>query len=211
MGDANTENVKITNPDVLLTAMQEDRLGFSYEDLGIRFLDPRAIGFNSVGANVVDDYMYDNKSLHNSLGNYDVIHAGHFRIRVAIEHDEPHIRLEHKEHHPFKEPYRNIDQYFPYIMGGWGVTDPAFLCDDPYWLVRFAFIMGSHFAAMPPFHFTKERDGQVRDEYEPQKRAIAVYCEGIKWLNIALDMLTGECKELYGIPVPPLPICVSID
>jgi hypothetical protein len=44
----------------------------------------------------------------------------------------------------------------------------------------------------------------VRDEYEPQKRAIAVYCEGITWLNIALDMLTGKQKELHGIPVPAL-------
>src|SRR5579859_3164581 len=119
MGDTNTENIKIANPDVILTGMQEDRLNFTYEDVGIRFLDPRAIGFDSAGANVVDDYMYDNKPLHNSLGNYDVIHAEHFRIHVATAQGEPHITIAHKEQHPFREPYRAIDQYFPYIMGGW--------------------------------------------------------------------------------------------
>jgi hypothetical protein len=211
MGDANTENIKITNPHVLLTAMQQDRMTFTYEDIGIRFLDPRGIGFASAGATVVDDYMYDNKPLHNSLGNYDMIHAEHFRIHVAIEQGEPHIAIVQNEQHPFREPYRAIDQYFPSIMEGWGMSDPTFLRDDPYWLVRFAFIMGSHFAAMPPFHFTKEHDGHVRDEYEPQKRAIAVYCEGITWLNTALAMLTGEQKELYGIPVPPLPTSVKGD
>ena len=204
MGDTNTENIKIANFDVLLRVMQEDSLDFTYEDLGIRFLDPRAIGFQSVGANVVDDYMYDNKPLHNSLGNYDVIHGEHFSIHIATEHGEPHITLQQKEHHPFRKPYQDIDQYFPYIMGGWDVDDPEFLRDDPYWLVRFAFIMGTHFAAMPPFHFQKDSDGHVRDEYDSQKRAVAVYCEGIKWLNIAHDMLTGQQKELYGISVPPL-------
>ena len=89
------------------------------------------------------------------------------------------------------------------------MSDPTFLRDDPYWLVRFAFIMGTHFAAMPPFHLTKEQDGQVRDEYEPQKRAIAVYCEGITWLNSALAMLTSEQKELYGVSVPSLPPSVK--
>ncbi len=205
MGDTNTENIKLTNPDVLLTAMQQDRWNLTYEDLGIRFLDPRAIGFNSVGANVVDDYMYDNKPLHNSLGNYDVIHGEHFTIHVTTEQGEPHITLQHKEHHPFREPYREIDQYFSYIMGGWGLDDPEVSRNDPYWLIRFTFIMGTHFAAMPPFHFKKECNGQVRDEYDPQKRAVAVYCEGIKWLNLAHDMLTGERKALYGVPVPPLP------
>jgi hypothetical protein len=210
MGDTNTENIKITNPDVLLTAMQEDRLDFTYQDIGIRFLDPRAIGFDSAGASVVDDYMYDNKPLHNSLGNYDVIHAEHFHISMTTVAGEPHVTIEHKEQHPFREPYRDLDQYFSYIMGGWDVTDPAFLRDDPYWLVRFAFIMGTHFAAMPPFQFRKEYDGHVEDACEPQKRAIAVYCEGIKWLNLALALLTGVQKELYGIAMPPLPKPVSI-
>lgn len=205
MGDANTENIKITNPDVILTAMLQDKMTFTYEDIGIRFLDPRGIGFASAGANVVDDYMYDNKPLHNSLGNYDVIHAELFRIYVAIAQGEPHITIVQNGQHPFREPYRTLDQHFLYIMEGWGVSDPAFLRNDPYWLVRFAFIMGVHFAAMPPFHFTKEHDGHVRDEYDSQKRAVAVYCEGIKWLNIALDMLTGKQEELHGIPVSALP------
>jgi hypothetical protein len=209
MGDSNTENIKLANRDVILTAMQEDRVSFTYEEIGIQFLDPRAIGFASAGANVVDDYMYDNKLLHNSLGNYDVIHAEHFRIHMAIVRGEPHITIVQNEQHSFREPYRDIEQYFLYIMEGWGVSDTAFLHDDPYWLVRFAFIMGTHFAAMPPFHLTKERDGEVRDEYEPQKRAIAVYCEGIKWLNIALAMLTGEQKKLYGVSVPSLPTSVK--
>jgi hypothetical protein len=149
MGDANTENIKIGNPDVILTAMQEDSVNFTYEEIGIRFLDPRAIGFASAGANVVDDYMYDNKALHNSLGNYDVIHAEHFRIHVATAQGEPHITIVQNEQHPFRKPYRAIDQYFPSIMEGWGISDPAFLRDDPYWLVRFALIMGTHLLPCP--------------------------------------------------------------
>jgi len=197
MGDTNTENIKITNIDNLLQAIKEGRLDFTYDDLGIRFLDPRAIGFNSVGGEVVDDYMYDNKPLHNSLGNYDAIHAEHFNLTLN-NMDEPHITVEYSENHPFREPYRNMEQYFAYIMQGWGVDDPSFQQEDPYWLIRLTFIMGTHFIAMLPFHFKKELDGSVQDEYEPQKRAIAVYCEGIKWLNIAHDMLTGKkenCTE----------------
>jgi hypothetical protein len=204
MGDTNTENVKITNINPILDAMKNGNLDFTYKDIGIKFLDPRAIGFQSGGKDVVDDYMYDNKPLHNSLGNYDIIHAEHFRIHSTTENREPHIKLEALEDHPFKEPYRDIEKYFPYIMEGFGINNPEFLSEDPNWIIRFAFIMGTHFAAMPPFHFKKELDGQVNDNCQPQKRAIAVYCEGVKWLNTAHDMLTGDLKELYGIPVPPI-------
>ena len=206
MGDTNTENVKITKPEALITAMDEGNLDFTYDDLGIKFLDPRAIGFNSTGGEVVDDPMYDNKPVHNSLGNYDVIHGEHFTIdSMTTDEGEPHIKLPHDEEHPFKEPYRNMEQHFPYIMEGMGIDDPEFQQRDPNWLIRFAFVMGTHFAAMPPFHFKKDYDGTVPDDCQPQKRAIAVYCEGIKWLNIAHDMLSGDRKELFGIPVPAVP------
>jgi hypothetical protein len=206
MGDTNTENVKITKPEALKTAMEEEALDFTYDDLGIKFLDPRAIGFNCSGGEVVDDPMYDNKPIHNSLGNYDVIHGEHFTIESMTTDDGlPHIKLPHDVDHPFKEPYRDMEQHFPYIMEGMNVYDSEFQRRDPNWIIRFAFVMGTHFAAMPPFHFKKNYDGTVSDDCQSQKRAISVYCEGIKWLNTAHDMLNGDRKELFGIPVPAVP------
>lgn len=73
--------------------------------------------------------------------------------------------------------------------------------NDPYWLVRFVFIMGTHFTAMPPFHFAKEADGSKIDDAHHQKRPLALYAEGLKWLNLAADMLEGKVTEFYGVPV----------
>jgi hypothetical protein len=87
-------------------------------------------------------------------------------------------------------------------MSGWGVNGRDFLENDPNWLLRFTFMMGSHFAAMPPFHFKRGPDGSVPEDPQAQKRAIAVYCEGIKWLNMAYEMIKGRRQELYGVPIP---------
>lgn len=78
--------------------------------------------------------------------------------------------------------------------------------NDPNWIIRFAFMMGTHFAAMPPFHFSKDRDGVLRDDADHQRRPLAIYAEGIKWLNLALDMLEGKSDEFHGIPVPKVEI-----
>ncbi|HLZ14972.1 MAG TPA: hypothetical protein VKQ34_03185, partial [Candidatus Saccharimonadales bacterium] len=84
MGDTNTENVMITNLDALLEAMaQPGRPEFTYDDIGLKFLDPRAIGHNSQGRHTIDDRMYDNKPVHNTLGNYDVMHGEHFTVAVS--------------------------------------------------------------------------------------------------------------------------------
>jgi hypothetical protein len=83
--------------------------------------------------------------------------------------------------------------------------DSRHLRDDPYWLIRFAFVMGTHFTAMPPFHFQAELGGTVIDSHQTQRRPVAIYCEGVKWLNWALEMLEGRRTELFGLPVPPLP------
>lgn len=43
------------------------------------------------------------------------------------------------------------------------------------------------------------------DTYQTQRRPVAIYCEGIKWLNWSLQMLEGNRAEFLGLPVPPLP------
>jgi hypothetical protein len=85
-----------------------------------------------------------------------------------------------------------------------GLDDPdsPFLTDDPDWLVRFVFMMGTHFTAMPPFHFQAELDGTLTDTPLVQRRPVAIYCEGVKWLNWAAEMLEGTRTEFLGLPVP---------
>jgi hypothetical protein len=101
-----------------------------------------------------------------------------------------------------------MEDYFgPVMTAVYGLDDPdsPYLRDDPYWLIRFAFIMGTHFTAMPPFHFQTELGGTLIDNYQSQRRPVAIYCEGIKWLNWALEMLEGQRTEFLGLTVPPLP------
>jgi hypothetical protein len=202
MGDTNTENVMITNPQALLDAMrQPGQPEFSYDDLGLKFLDPRAIGYKSVGGTTVDDPMYDNKPVHNSLGNYDVVHNEHFSLAVDRRGQMPRVGIDTHADNPYSQPYEDMSDHFAYIMDGWGVSGEDFRQKDPNWLLRFTFMMGTHFAAMPPFHFKKGPEGEVPEDPEMQKRAIAIYCEGIKWLNHARDMVVGQRQELYGVPV----------
>jgi hypothetical protein len=40
--------------------------------------------------------------------------------------------------------------------------------------------------------FTKEADGLMIDNAQHQKRPLALYAEGIKWLNWAVEMLEGK-------------------
>jgi hypothetical protein len=206
MGDTNTENVMITNVDVLAEAMADaGKLDFTYDDIGLKFLDPRAIGHATVGKHTCDDRMYDNKPVHNTLGNYDVVHGEYFSIAVNAA-PTPEVTLSAHADHPYTEPYKGManSDYFKQVMDAWNVSHPEFLRDDPNWLLRFTFMMGSHFAAMPPFHFKRNSLGEVPEDVEAQKRAIAIYCEGVKWLNRAHDMITGDRMDLYGVPLQPL-------
>ncbi len=197
------------------------------ESIGLMFLDPRAIGFRSDGATTRDDPMYDNKPWHNSIGHYDEIHFEQFRLLVATEPGAtPRIDIDFLEGNPYQRAYRvrdvtasgehldpaapkqGMEDYFAQVMSAvYGLQDPHSqqLQDDPYWLVRFVFIMGTHFAAMPPFHFQSELDGTLIDTPQTQRRPVAIYCEGIKWLNWSLQMLEGTRTEFLGLPVPPLP------
>ncbi|MGE2624507.1 hypothetical protein ACQH8C_25560, partial [Escherichia coli] len=52
--------------------------------LELRFLDPRAIGFQTEGAECRDDYMYDNKPWHNSIGHYDEIHNELLTLEMTV-------------------------------------------------------------------------------------------------------------------------------
>jgi hypothetical protein len=239
MGDTNTENIKISNTTPLKVAQHLIESGapeeeiktalanISSDSIGIRFLDPRAIGFKSEGGNTLDDAMYDNKPWHNSLGHYDEIHYEHFSLQVCSAKDKaPEVTLAFNDQNPFQKSYRvkdlaergktvnhtatpqGMEDYFGKVMTSvFSLDDPKspYLHDDPYWLIRFVFVMGTHFAAMPPFHFQRELDGTLDDTWQTQRRPIAIYCEGVKWMNWALDMLEGRRTEFLGVQVPALP------
>ncbi|MBL0887398.1 ACP S-malonyltransferase [Myceligenerans sp. I2] len=237
MGDTNTENIKISHTGPLRTAQDLIEHGASRREvdaalaaitpttLGIKFLDPRAIGYRSTGRETIDDPMYDNKPWHNSIGHYDEIHFEHFQLDVRTSGTAPQVRVEFDEGNPFQRAYRvrdvvphglavhpaeprGMEDHFAAVMTeALGLDDPAspYLADDPYWLVRFVFMMGTHFTAMPPFHFQAELDGTLTDTYQVQRRPVAIYCEGVKWLNWAVEILEGERTSFLGIPVPALP------
>ncbi|MFE0801593.1 ACP S-malonyltransferase [Streptomyces sp. NPDC058812] len=238
MGDTNTENVKVTDVEPLLHAQRVIESGAPREEitaaleaitplsLGIKFLDPRAIGFKGEGKDVRDDPMYDNKPWHNSIGHYDEIHCEQFTMTVDTgEGKTPSVDIAFLDGNPYQRAYRvrdvvagggtvdteapdGMEDHFASVMtAALRLDDPesAYLRDDPYWLIRFVFTMGQHFTAMPPFHFQMELDGTVMDTYQTQRRPVAIYCEGIKWLNWALQMLDGSRREFLGLEVPPVP------
>ncbi|NUT92459.1 MAG: ACP S-malonyltransferase, partial [Saccharothrix sp.] len=137
----------------------------------------------------------------------------------------PSVDIEFTEGNPYQRAYRvrdvavaggavdpgapsgMEDHFAPIMTEVYGLDDPGspHLRDDPYWLIRFAFVMGTHFTAMPPFHFQSELGGTLIDNHQSQRRPVAIYCEGVKWLNWALEMLEGRRTEFLGLPVPPLP------
>jgi hypothetical protein len=238
MGDSNTENIKMADTEPLLraqwlieSAAAADEIdaalaAITAESIGLRFLDPRAIGFRSKGRHTRDDPMYDNKPWHNSLGHYDEIHHEKFALRVQCgEGRTPRVDVDFIEGNSYQQAYRvrdvavgggqvdadaprGMEDHFASVMTeAYGLNDPecAYLRDDPYWLIRFVFVMGTHFAAMPPFHFHAELGGTLIDNYQAQRRPVAIYCEGVKWLNWALEMLEGRRTEFLGLAVPPLP------
>ena len=42
---------------------------------------------------------------------------------------------------------------------------------------------------------------RLPDDSQHQKRPLALYAEGIKWLTIALKMFRGEIREFHGVKV----------
>jgi hypothetical protein len=206
MGDTNTENIKISNPDALLGFINAKDYNFTAEDIGIKFLDPRAIGFHENGEDSgSDDPMYDNKPWHNSLGRYDVIHSELFDLKTNKNHDGMSIEVIPHDNHSYSLSYEGIESHFRSVMyEAWNLDNPEsdMNKNDPNWIIRFAFVMGAHFTAMPPFHFHKNKDGILIDSYTHQRRPVAIYAEGIKWLNLALRMLEGRTSAFYGVSVP---------
>lgn len=233
MGDTNTENIKVINAEPLHTAQRVIEPGagpadvdaalqaITAESIGVMFLDPRAIGYRSDGADTRDDPMYDNKPWHNSIGHYDEMHYEQFELDTGIVDGAPTIDIRFRAGNPYQRAYNVrdvlesgeplIDQsgmevHFARVMRSvYDLDDPnaAQHRDDPHWLTRFVFTMGTHFTAMPPFHFLSEVDGSLTDTPLTQRRPVAIYAEGIKWLNWALEMLEGTRTEFLGLPVAP--------
>ncbi len=193
------------------------------ETVGITFLDPRAIGFATDGGATIDDAMYDNKPWHNSIGHYDEIHFEQFDLGVHTGDGQPtRVNIDFWPGNPYQRAYQvrdlavtggSVNEADPHGMedhfGGvmsriYRLDDPtgSHERDDPYWLIRFVFLMGTHFAAMPPFHFQAELDGTVTDTADTQRRPVAIYCQGVKWLNWALELLEGTRTTFLGIASP---------
>jgi hypothetical protein len=220
VGDTNTENIKIGNTEPLLrdyAGLAPGARPFTYHDLKLRFLDPRAIGFHESGIDTgADDPMYDNKPWHNSLGHYDQIHGEHFDLAYQMLDGIPALRIAFHEQNPYATSYHEVGRYFAQAMtAAWQLDEPGLGVghEDPFWIIRFAFVMGTHFMAMPPFHFSKAEDGRLIDDPQSQRRPLAIYAEGIEWLNLALEMLEGRQRDYLGIPVPNIyaePIRLSL-
>lgn len=108
MGDTNTENIKIGKIEPLLREYDDFSITnppFTAEELEIRFLDPRAIGFHENGVDTgADDPMYDNKPWHNSLGNYDKIHGEHFEVTYKLCGDIPELAIAFRTSIPTSAP-----------------------------------------------------------------------------------------------------------
>ncbi|KAI1317571.1 hypothetical protein F5Y16DRAFT_392631 [Xylariaceae sp. FL0255] len=236
MGDTNTENIKINNLGPLQHAQILIESGAAQSEIDaaldamtassidLRFLDPRAIGFASEGAETRDDPMYDNKPWHNSLGHYDEMHHERFELAVRTGPSQtPDIQITYEPNNPYARAYcvedlteRGIDiasqpggvgmeHYFAPVMRKlYDMDNPNSprIAEDPHWLVRFVFMMGTHFMAMPPFHFQTEFGGALIDSLLVQRRPVAIFCEGIRWLNWALQMLEGTRHSFLGIEVP---------
>src|SRR5699024_9835638 len=82
----------------------------SAEDIQLRFLDPRAIGYQSEGADCRDDYMYDNKPWHNSLGHYDEIHNELFNLSMSLNAAKnPVVTIQFAENNDYQRTYRITD------------------------------------------------------------------------------------------------------
>ena len=122
IGDTNTENIKIGDITLLEAAARRIRGGASDAEvqealaaitpsgIGLKFLDPRAIGFRTEGAQTLDDPMYDNKPWHNSIGHYDEMHNEFFDLDLSTTADGmPSISIHFLRDNPYRQAYRVRD------------------------------------------------------------------------------------------------------
>lgn len=199
MGDTNTENILITNRELLREVTARPRWDLRYDDLGLRFVDPRSIGTDSSGADTVDDYLYDAKIWHNSIGRYDLLHNDHFELACGLDGPRPVLAIKDHAAHPFDVPYRGITAHFDRVAAALGRDGDELGTTDPSWFPRFVFLMGTHLCAMIPFHIRRRADGTVLDDREHQARAIAMYSEGLLWLNATRSLLLGDLRTANDV------------
>jgi hypothetical protein len=174
VGDLNTQNV-------ILSPHSGPRPGG-----GIRFIDPRGIGPERRDGLVVDDPLYDWKYWHNSVGHYDSIYGGFYSLASASAGRQPlEIVLASTDGNPLTAAYSHLPARFLEVVGQPGHLDGDLIrLYGDSWELRFLFLMGSHFAAMLPFHL----DPNSSDEDAP---IVAMYCESVRWLNACLNNWVG--------------------
>ena len=179
MGDCNTQNIFLTRAPYQGTKMPTC----------IKLLDPRGIGPAWSRGMLVDDPLYDWKYWHNSLAHYDMIYSGQLQIAMGTAVDDvPWVTIASRDDLAYEKTYRHIAASFEEVISvaaGTGQT-----LENRYgraWRLRFLFLMGSHFAAMLPFHLHRNPTRDVAGA-----SVLAMYCESVRWLNAALDYWNGD-------------------
>lgn len=189
VGDSNTQNV-------LLAGSQVSRsVSAPHGSTRIRFIDPRGIGPGRHDGLVVDDPIYDWKYWHNTLAHYDAIFAGEFRMRVREDAGSLGIDLAHRVPTPQAWLPAGLAASFRGVIAHSVAPDtPLAERYGDHWALRFLFTMGSHFAAMMPFHLTRScwRGEVAHDTWESSSAALAMYCECVRWLNESIRHWYGE-------------------
>jgi hypothetical protein len=178
MGDCNTQNIILTQVP--------HRAGRRSH---IRFIDPRGIGPTSEAGVVVDDPLYDWKYWHNSVGHYDLIYSGQFRLSVITAADKvPHVTIASAVNNAYGHAYNGIEASFEEVVSATAGSGQTL--ENRYghtWRLRFLFLMGSHFSAMLPWHL---RRNTTHDSVGAT--TLAMYCESVRWLNASLDYWNDE-------------------
>lgn len=190
VGDSNTQNILICgDPRHLRDVAGPD-------SVPLRFIDPRGIGPARNQGVVVDDPVYDWKYWHNTVGHYDAMFSGNFWMSVETASSSLHFQLGHRRPPAVEMSSRRLAAAFRSVVAH--AAPPGVALSDRYgehWELRFLFLMGSHFAAMTPFHLNRSHQlSPIGDHnsWMSSSATLAMYCESARWLNACILYWYGE-------------------